>query len=128
MGRLPGGQRPICEARCRIDATACGTLAAQAGARFYLAEDYTFFEKSNADATETACSLGRPTNDKQSRRFLCHRRYVTEFGEGRRQLAETLKVPIIRYPAADELLFIDEYHYRAESQRLIAERLAEQIR
>lgn len=31
------------------------------------------------------------------------------------------------YPEADDLLFIDEYHYRAESQTLIAERLAEQI-
>jgi hypothetical protein len=30
-------------------------------------------------------------------------------------------------PAADDLLFVDEYHYRAESQSLIAERLAQQI-
>jgi hypothetical protein len=33
----------------------------------------------------------------------------------------------VSYPEADDLLFIDEYHYRAESQTLIAERLAEQI-
>jgi hypothetical protein len=33
----------------------------------------------------------------------------------------------VSFPEADELLFVDEYHYRAESQSLIAKRLAEQM-
>jgi hypothetical protein len=34
---------------------------------------------------------------------------------------------LVSFPEADDLLFVDEYHYRAESQSLIAERLAEQM-
>lgn len=37
---------------------ACGELAREASVGFSLAEDVTFFEKSNPDATETACELG----------------------------------------------------------------------
>lgn len=108
--------------------TACAALTAQAGARFYLGWDCTFFEKSaNADATEEACGLGLPRSDKQTARFTRHRHNARAFLTERRQLAERLKVPLIRYPA-DELLFIDEFHYRAESQRLIAERLVAQIK
>jgi hypothetical protein len=38
-----------------------------------------------------------------------------------------LGLKLLRYPEADDLCFIDEYHNRAESQRLIAERLAAEI-
>ncbi len=103
---------------------ACAELATRSGARFYLAEDYTFFEKTIADPTETACNLGTPRNDRQSRRFAAHRAHVVEFGMERRRLADALKLPLIRFPEADELLFIDEFHYRAETQTRIAERLA----
>jgi hypothetical protein len=106
---------------------ACAALAAQSGVRFCFAQDCTFFEKSTPDVTELACGLGKPGGDKQSKRFASHRRHAAEFGRERHHLAETLKLALISYPEADQLLFIDEFHYRAESQRLIAERLAERI-
>lgn len=105
----------------------CVALAAQTGARFFLGDDSTFFEKSEADATEIACSLGDPRSDKQAKRFTCHRQHAGAFGMERRRLADKLSVPLIRYPEPSVLRFVDEYHYRAESQRLIAERLAEHM-
>jgi hypothetical protein len=33
----------------------------------------------------------------------------------------------VSFPEADDLLFVDEYYYRAESQSVIAERLTEQM-
>jgi hypothetical protein len=106
---------------------ACGELAEQAGVGFCLGDDITFFEKSTPDATEQACELGVARGEVQQKRFSAHRRHVEASLAARRQVAEACRFKLIRYPEADELLFIDEYHYRAESQGLIAERLAAQI-
>jgi hypothetical protein len=102
-------------------------LAAEAGVGFCLGDDITFFEKTTPDATEQACELGLARGEVQQKRFGAHRRHALVFQRDRRLLAEALSMKLIRYPEADELLFIDEYHYRAESQALIAERLAEEI-
>jgi hypothetical protein len=92
-----------------------------------LAKDVTFFEKSNPDATETACELGVPRSESQTKRFTLHRRHFAASFAARRKLAETCRLRLVSFPQPAELRFIDEYHYRAESQSLIAERLAEQI-
>src|SRR5690242_3265980 len=39
------------------------------------AEDATFFEKSNPNATETGCELGVPRGELQTKRFTLHRRH-----------------------------------------------------
>lgn len=106
---------------------ACAELASLAGARFYLADDLTFFEKSTADATEQACELGLAQDEAQRNRFSVHRRHAEAFQRERRRLAEAKGLRLVSYPAPDELLFIDEYHYSAESQALIAKHLAQQI-
>jgi hypothetical protein len=54
---------------------ACGELTALAGARFCVAHDVTFFEKSTADTTEQACELGVARGEVQGRRFSAHRRH-----------------------------------------------------
>ncbi len=100
---------------------ACGELASAAGVPFSLADDVTFFEKAASDAIEKACELGIPHSEPQQKRFSVHRRYALVFQRERRRLAEALKLNLLAYPEPDELLFIDEFHYRAESQRLIAE-------
>jgi hypothetical protein len=106
---------------------ACGELAKDAGVGFSLAEDVTFFEKSSPDATEAACELGVPRGELQTKRFSVHRRHFAASFAARRKLAETCRFRLVSFPEPAELRFIDEYHYRAESQSLIAERLAEQI-
>jgi hypothetical protein len=106
---------------------ACGELAKHAGVGFSLAEDVTFFEKSSPDATEVACELGVPRGELQTKRFSVHRRHFAASFAARRKLAETCRFRLVSFPEPAELRFIDEYHYRAESQSLIAERLAEQI-
>ncbi len=106
---------------------ACAELAALAGARFCLADDVTFFEKSTADATERACELGLAQDETQRNRFGAHRRHAEAFQRERRRLAEAKGLRLLSYPEPDDLLFIDEYHYRAESQALIAKHLAKQI-
>ena len=90
-------------------------------------EDVTFFEKSSPDSTEAACELGVPRGELQTKRFTVHRRHFAASFAARRRLAETCRFKLLSYPKAADLLFVDEYHYRAESQALIAERLAEQI-
>jgi hypothetical protein len=106
---------------------ACGELAEQAGVGFCLGDDITFFEKTAPDATEKACELGVARGEVQEKRFSVHRRNIAASLAARRQVAEACRFKLIRYPEADELLFIDEYHYRAESQALIAMRIAEEI-
>jgi hypothetical protein len=105
----------------------CGELAREAGVDFSVAEDVTFFEKSNPDPTETGCELGVPRGELQTKRFTLHRRHFAASFAARRKLAETCRFRLVSYPEPSALSFIDEYHYRAESQSLIAERLAEQI-
>jgi hypothetical protein len=56
-----------------------------------------------------------------------HRRHFAASFAARRKLAETCRFRLVSYPEPSALIFIDEYHYRAESQSLIAERLTEQI-
>ena len=65
--------------------------------------------------------------EAQQKRFGVHRRHVKASLAARRQVAEACRFKLVSYPAADKLLFIDEYHYRAESQALIAKRFAEEI-
>jgi hypothetical protein len=40
---------------------------------------------------------------------------------------EACRFKLVSFPEADDLLFVDEYYYRAESQSVIAERLTEQM-
>src|SRR5690349_8256466 len=67
----------------------CGELAREAGVDFSVAEDATFFEKSNPNATETGCELGVPRGELQTKRFTLHRRHFAASFAARRKLAET---------------------------------------
>jgi hypothetical protein len=73
------------------------------------------------------CELGVARSQLQQKRFGTHRRHFAASSQARQRLAEACRFKLMSFPAADDLLFVDEYHYRAESQSLIAERLAQQI-
>ena len=79
---------------------ACAELAAQAGASFCIADDVTFFEKSAADPTETACELGQARGVMQEKRFSSHRRHGETFARERRLLAEAKGLKLVSYRRA----------------------------
>jgi hypothetical protein len=92
-----------------------------------LADDTTFFEKTNSDPQEQACQLGTAQVPNQRRRFEAHHRRISGFLAQRREFAAAKGIQLAGFPDADALVFFDEYHYRPESQRLIAETLANQL-
>jgi hypothetical protein len=102
-------------------------LCAQAGLPLAFADDATFFEKSAPDDCERHCELGHSATLDQRARFDAHHLRYPQYAEHRRGIAAERGLRLVDFPPADELLYIDEYHYRAESQALIAARLVEQI-
>ena len=105
----------------------CIELAARSGVQFTLADDVTFFEKSTPDELEQICQLGVAQGPGQQKRFETHHRNKSTFQADRRQLVSKQGWWFAQFPDADKLLYVDEYHYRAESQRLIAQVLAQQL-
>jgi hypothetical protein len=98
--------------------------AAALGTRFVLLDDVTFFEKPVPDAVEQACALGTPHDEGQRRRFAAHHAHALTFQAERRRFASESGIALAPFPEPDRLLFIDEFHYRAETQGLIAQTLA----
>ena len=49
---------------------------------------------------------------------------IPQYAEHRRRFAAERGLTLLPFPPSDELRFIDEYHYRAETQELIAQTLA----
>src|SRR5262245_8479501 len=105
----------------------CIETAAQSGVRLTLADDLTFFEKSAPDALEQTCQLGIAHAPSQRKRFENHVRHRSNLHAQRRQCVSTRGWVFAQFPDPDKLLYVDEYHYRVESQRLIAQVLAEQL-
>lgn len=97
--------------------------AAEIGASFCLLDDVTFFEKSAPDTLEQACELGTAHDEGHRRRFDAHHRRALTFQAERRQFAAESGIALAPFPAPDALKFIDEFHYRAETQALIAQTL-----
>jgi hypothetical protein len=104
-----------------------GTLSSRARVRLVFGADVTFFEKSIADEIEQRCELGVARTPSHEKRFGAHRRTFGEIFDHRRQVATEAGLTLMSYPPPDELLFIDEFHYRAQSQRLIAETIVRQL-
>jgi hypothetical protein len=89
-------------------------LAKSVDARFILADEPTFFEKANPDPIEKDCQLGQsPTGTDH--RFDLHRRYVWDFHAARVRFLENALAAGPWPNCYDEYLYIDEFHYRAET-------------
>ena len=60
------------------------------------------------------CELGVARSQLQQKRFGTHRRHFAASSQARQRLAEARRFKLMSFPAADDLLFVDEYHYRAD--------------
>lgn len=92
-----------------------------------LGHDTTFFEKGSANDVEAACKLGEPLNPLQKRWFPVHHTYFPQFSERRGQIAGNQKVRLVGTGIAEQLSFIDEFHYDEAGTRLIADAVCAQI-
>ena len=102
-------------------------LARQSQIPLTLVDDITFFEKSAPDHLEQICQLGMSEIPSQRKRFEIHERHKDAFQAERRKFVSNRGLPFAQFPEPDSILYIDEYHYRAETQRLLAQTLVEQI-
>lgn len=105
----------------------CILLARQSRIPFTLVDDITFFEKSAPDHLEQICQLGMSESQSQRTRFEIHERHKDTFQAERRQFVSNQGLPFAQFPDPDRILYIDEYHFRAETQRLLAQTLVEHI-
>ena len=89
-----------------------------------LADDTTFFEKRNPSEIEIESELGKPFNPAQTRQFETHKRFVGDYHERRRTLAEALDVPLAGPGKTNDIGFIDEFHYDREGTRALCDDFA----
>lgn len=105
----------------------CFEATSRAGAEFLILEDATIFEKTTRDPIEIDCDLGVPHSAIQRIRFDAHKRHSIAGLPAEHAFALAQGMRLAPFPPADKLLFIDEYHYRDETQALIARALAPAI-
>lgn len=92
-----------------------------------LADDTTFFEKREPSEIERQSGLGIGTSQAQQRQFDTHRKFVADYHERRRSLAERLHVPLAGPGRINDIGFIDEFHYDREGTRDLADDFARAI-
>lgn len=88
-----------------------------------MVDDVTFMEKSQPSAAEILCGLGTAGSSDQIRRFQQQRRYGESFFAMRRKISATEGVALPRV-GADELDFIDEFHYDSQAIELLSKVIA----
>jgi len=87
-----------------------------------LASDTTFFEKTEPSDLERRCKLGIPSGSEQARQFETHKKYFARFCEHRTGLASKLGLPIAGPGPANDLSYVDEFHYdKPGTQQLVAD-------
>lgn len=98
-----------------------------AGLPFTILHEWTFFEKARPDAIEEACGLGTGGSPGQIRRFAIHRAGSAAYSAGRRKVAEARKLSEVVPADPDALLYMDEFHFRAETLADLAGLIAAEI-
>jgi len=111
-----------------LEASALWTRAAIANAKaadvpIILVDDVTFLEKAQPSSTEIGCGLGTLGGVDQIRRFEHQRRFGESFFAMRRKLAEINRVALAGL-SADDIGFIDEFHYDADSIERLTQLIA----
>jgi hypothetical protein len=84
-----------------------------------LADDTTFFEKTNPSELELQSELGEAFNPAQERQFETHRSFVVDYHSRRKAVAETLGVPLAGPGKTNAIGFIDEFHYDTDGTRAL---------
>jgi hypothetical protein len=84
-----------------------------------LADDTTFFEKTNPTEIEVQSELGKPFRAAQERQFQTHKAFVEDYHSRRKAVAEKLGVPLAGPGKTNDIGFIDEFHYDADGTRAL---------
>jgi len=92
-----------------------------------LGNDTTFFEKPKPSPVDRDCELGKPFNAAQVRQFATHNKFVDEYGDRRKAIAEALGVPLAGPGRPNDLGFIDEFHYDRDGTRSLCDDFAKAI-
>jgi hypothetical protein len=92
-----------------------------------LADDTTFFEKSEPSEIERESELGMPFNDAQTIQFETHKRFVEDYHSRRKALAEQLRVPLAGPGKTNDIGFIDEFHYDRDGTRALCDDFAKAL-
>lgn len=95
-----------------------------AGIPLVLADDTTFFEKSEPSEIERQSALGVATSPAQERQFATHKLLVDDYHRTRKALAEQLDVPLAGPGKVNNIGFIDEFHYDRDGTRALCEDFA----
>jgi hypothetical protein len=89
-----------------------------------LADDTTFFEKRRPSKIERQCGLGVASSPAQEHQFATHNSFVLHYHERRRALADQLAVPMAGPGRANDIGFIDEFHYDRDGTRALCDDFA----
>ena len=92
-----------------------------------LADDTTFFEKGEPSRIEQESELGKPFNPAQERQFATHRKFAADYHSRRKSMAKKLGVPLVGPGLANEIGFIDEFHYDRDGTRALCDDFAKAI-
>jgi len=92
-----------------------------------LGNDTTFFEKPRPSQVDRDCELGKPFNAAQVRQFAIHNKFVDQYGDRRKAIAEALGVPLAGPGRPNDLGFIDEFHYDRDGTRSLCDDFAKAI-
>jgi hypothetical protein len=106
---------------------AIGQLCRMNSIPLVLANDTTFFEKTDPTAADRQCQLGKPVNAAQARQFAVHQRHVDEYSDRRKAVAEALGVPLAGPGRLNHLGYIDEFHYDRDGTRALCDDFAAAI-
>lgn len=86
-----------------------------------LGNDTTFFEKTSPNDIERESELGKPFNKGQARQFDTHRRCMVQYADRRLEVAEKIGVPLVGPGKANDIGFIDEFHYDRDGTRALCD-------
>jgi hypothetical protein len=106
---------------------AIGQLCRMRGVPLVLGNDTTFFEKPEPSDRDRECELGKPFNAAQARQFAVHHKFVDEYGERRKVVANALGVPLAGPGRPNNLGYIDEFHYDRDGTRALCDDFAAAI-
>ena len=104
-----------------------GQLCRMSQVPLVLGNDTTFFEKRRPSAIERDSELGKPFNAAQQRQFATHMKFGNDYSQRREAVASALGVPLAGPGLANDIGFIDEFHYDRDGTRALCDDFAKAI-
>ncbi len=123
-----GGKRPKSENQIQPLLTFTATwiraiaqLCKSARVPLVLADDTTFFEKTNPSEFDVEAELGKPFGKSQELQFATHKKFVEHYHGRRKQVAEKFGVPLVGPGKTNAIGFVDEFHYDRDGTVALAD-------